>query len=1813
MEPHDLGHEQQLPATHAALTAESRKRSVSRAWIPPVRPFTTMGATVLDLEGTQKLAPTHTQSPDKHTTASAHAPHALSSNTGPVPGEFDVKQFLLEQKAVAPLHKSSLFRNKIHEPEEFAAPRSAVAKKVLPRMELGGTPVKASRGGPIRQGSGHGSKQQPKKLAALPSTAPSPIGSDLNGSAGGIGPSANQVADDYDSVSHFYTLEKLAENCCHAVQTRHRTWQFLPGAEERSRSATSLTGVERPTRRLDLLDLERCFDTALQFAHRPNAWDVAASEKLAMIERDFLAIQTRVVQRFGSGSLDSKAGDVNSNGNTELTDDQRALAKLFFEQKWSDVMLGELEAMLTMSFLEQGVVLRKARIHYAQAFFQLDKLYGERVEELTRALGEIEAMRDEMIKANIAHEESAQNTKVFYEDELRRLTQSHEAHKVEMERKVVEAKEQMAKMSDTLKTLNTIFRQMREDTDKVKAVELRESYHKLEKKFDLVKDEVERLRPLIQLTQKLTEQKEAVQQENTALLERIQNFDELVAAKEVMIAQLMEQQSELLATQELRATQDDERRRGENNDHANDNDTNKRSTGASGPASKDGAPVICSRCKQSLKQQGEGSDDEEDNEDGDGGDANNAVAANADKESAAAAAAPDLKKKRVQCLFFRILLPNLRGRRPQREISWTLACMRSILYAKQVDDSMCRRSSGPFPRRIRMPEFVYAWFAPWKLLQEEKNQEEYGIGGSSAAIVDEDDEPMATKRDDVADTPEDAPLTPEQQQHQADEDRWCLYYGVKDLVQEGYLEAKLFLSLLDEKYGEDEQVFLLYCYRILDVLSGGRTSWGPLRGFLDYNSFTKEYTRLYKPLQQQSVADMMLMDEVPVDAPSHLPRVPKTVWISLYHATVATSIVLSKATESEREQLGKKLREFVVETLPPDEQPAYVLMPPKGVEIIKAARFYGDTAPSADLDEEESSGSQYVDAHLWVELMMLEYKEEQAHRRAAIRLMFQTATGSAATLNAAMRRVPSGTNQPHSTGTSAFTMDMEQFRVMARTLNNELPSFVVAMLFRDSYVLGKGSVTFDAFLEAAEASQFFSSCMRLESPTASLARLGLDHESSTQAALATSSKAASMVYKHFLVMEKELTHAIGRLPLWTRSVADTLFYEISSALMEGEGVDGVHVLTSFHRLIDALLLVKLTRREVTGGLFDSKHIFTFEKALTALLECLRLRDKTTVELLIDTVKQKMCITRVQQAFRLHLQRDEGAPLVMRHLLHREYGSGRTHYRSRRSVRPLSWLLHIISDVLRTSLRSDRSPSSTMLMELGGVSGTFTSTHAHLITCTMNGGIGPAPRPVLVEIVYDYFLDRFGTRWEAEKLLHDVFVNCRAFVKTNSRALLFSYLCSMSNASPDDRLLGQNEALAFLHAVLRCGLHSFRLINPPVFLSGRESSSSGDGDAAPERQDLISLDVAERILLAAFTRLGVDQRQRLRERLEDCAEAPAIITNLSVLRGATTGTRGSVSGPTSPIPNSDQQQQRASHIQWIDAEAFLVLALHEWKRYVLHRMNEIRVICCALEEEIVLFEQLLQIDTISSVLKKAGITYSNDDVCMIFRRLCSTDKVEPTAKTKASGKPPVQEHMSDRLAAACFPLLAKETLQELLVMENKAPETFKLALNILDSYRFLLACWSGYEEPCRRLLDDLRRVGKSNDIQADAVARRGGTPSSGRPQAVLYLSSSASNGALSSQDVAQLDAIHVLFLERLERLEVLFDKDPAERRRFAEASERGSTPDTTRDRQVVFERVLLVNETWKMFRQLLVGFLKLRAAGNLGTGPLPDRWDEAQAA
>lgn len=138
----------------------------------------------------------------------------------------------------------------------------------------------------------------------------------------------------------------------------------------------------------------------------------------------------------------------------------------------------------------------------------------------------------------------------------------------------------------------------------------------------------------------------------------------------------------------------------------------------------------------------------------------------------------NIKAAKLACEEFRILLPNIKGRRPNRTNAWLRNCMRSVLLAKMREDVCLQNLKGDI---AAFPSFVYAWF----------HRETSGLTGN-----------LLTKL-----------------LQSCDEDRWGFYYGVKALSKDDP-EAMIFWSLLDQQFGVDGMQYILYCLSVILTIGG---------------------------------------------------------------------------------------------------------------------------------------------------------------------------------------------------------------------------------------------------------------------------------------------------------------------------------------------------------------------------------------------------------------------------------------------------------------------------------------------------------------------------------------------------------------------------------------------------------------------------------------------------------------------------------------------------------------------------------------------------------------------------------------------------------------------------------------------------------------------------------------------------------------------------------------------------------------------------------------------------------------------------------
>ena len=291
-------------------------------------------------------------------------------------------------------------------------------------------------------------------------------------------------------------------------------------------------------------------------------------------------------------------------------------------------------------------------------------------------------------------------------------------------------------MSETIKNLNGIFKTMQTDVDAGRAADTLAKCRRLEKQ---VAELTEKCSAMSQVKQRLAEELTR-SASHTVTLEALQTD---LSRMKIELQRRDESIGELMEREALRNAEIEKLQRMA----ALRNDSEEALELAEPPSS-----VLCIKCKRGLDDL---------------------------SNLRAAIIGAGQNNERVQCQNFRVLLPNIRGRRPHRSIEWIRHRMRAILAAKTRESLTLHPIRADIPR---FPEFVYAWFEP----------DAEGIRPAKdlhSAVL------------------------------QADEDRWGFYYGVKVLAQDD-AEAKIFWSLLDEAHGEDGLTFVCHCLSM--VMSLGR-------------------------------------------------------------------------------------------------------------------------------------------------------------------------------------------------------------------------------------------------------------------------------------------------------------------------------------------------------------------------------------------------------------------------------------------------------------------------------------------------------------------------------------------------------------------------------------------------------------------------------------------------------------------------------------------------------------------------------------------------------------------------------------------------------------------------------------------------------------------------------------------------------------------------------------------------------------------------------------------------------------------------------
>lgn len=586
--------------------------------------------------------------------------------------------------------------------------------------------------------------------------------------------------------------------------------------------------------------------------------------------------------------------------NLEITTDE------LLKEEWTDKLIRceclketcddvskQLCDMLSVSSAELGNVLRKLRYTYIQSFEQM-RISWEylRTEYLTNKKELLETRHNmDILRADL--NEKYGDIKILVDKEVNMMKTSFEREKVELKEQLDQSYVQIDQLSESLRTMNGIFKTMQGDFTASKTQDLSLTCQRLEKEnadllaenfqFEKIKEDLRILEGKFRSNDMALKQRE---QELISLRNQLNRREEAIATlmeKEALRdAEIEKLQKSIVAKEE-----------GEEKMEFEEASTS----------------VLCIKCKKSLDDLTH---------------IRAAILGDGNAETG----------QKVQCESFRILLPNLKGRRPNRTNSWLRNCMRGILLSKMRENIPLVGIKADI---TSFPQYVYSWF--------DRNTE--GLQGTALATA----------------------------YSAADEDRWGAYYGVKTLAKEDP-EAIIFWTLLDESQGQDAMHYICHCLSII-LSVGGSDIWRQFGevvnkcGNIDVTENIKDKVRTHIWIDIGAAIEATKMILVRA-MKSHINETIEAIDA----LRVIPEIVDPEVTE-EVESADEVKEEEKIEV---------------NENIIPTLEEKKEASNDLDAKAKFILEATHIDLFVWMRIMMQKLQAEQIHRTAAIRLMFESAS-----------------------------------------------------------------------------------------------------------------------------------------------------------------------------------------------------------------------------------------------------------------------------------------------------------------------------------------------------------------------------------------------------------------------------------------------------------------------------------------------------------------------------------------------------------------------------------------------------------------------------------------------------------------------------------------------------------------------------------------------------------------------------------------------------------------------------------------------------
>ena len=321
----------------------------------------------------------------------------------------------------------------------------------------------------------------------------------------------------------------------YTLQSHNDTWQQFGKVPP---------ALERPATRKEIKELHARLDKAMHLSQRdlrktrPTSTGLVAEQSM---EQDVLAVSDRVKKAVEACE---GAGGVGH---------ELALATALFEQKWADIILGEVEEQVNVACLEQGKLLGKVRRILASGFKSFEAALFDALDDVKRLNRDLNGAH---ASAKLAKEKLSsvrEDVKKEYDELVFRIQRDSLEKQRECEAETREAEALTEQASEALIALNGILRSMKADSEGVRTLELNETCRSLTCDLQVAQRKIRELSKVKEQNEKLTSWSENVKSENEELNEKVTKLEEELKRRDQLVEGLLAKEAAAMVERELAA------------------------------------------------------------------------------------------------------------------------------------------------------------------------------------------------------------------------------------------------------------------------------------------------------------------------------------------------------------------------------------------------------------------------------------------------------------------------------------------------------------------------------------------------------------------------------------------------------------------------------------------------------------------------------------------------------------------------------------------------------------------------------------------------------------------------------------------------------------------------------------------------------------------------------------------------------------------------------------------------------------------------------------------------------------------------------------------------------------------------------------------------------------------------------------------------------------------------------------------------------------------------------------------------------------